>query len=258
MQFSTKPSNSNNKSMDVEINGITLDCNEFVKFAIKSAIDNLKNSIMDNQELISKLEPYHSCTYSWKTGLEGKSNLANKHFLFEQSYNLECSFYLGLSGYYRHSFAALRNYLEMSIFFIFNLEYPNELKQWEENEEKRFSFGKELDKIFEKGTRYEKINEFYELKYKIKKLYSELSSYVHPPRFDKSQSSYYLIDDDSEFLKYNRQFIVGWFEHTTSCVSLSNLLLIIGLYDIFKCFNEDDKENILITLSEDQKNVLNI
>ncbi|MDD5472885.1 MAG: hypothetical protein PHU34_01920 [Candidatus Methanoperedens sp.] len=238
--------------MDIE--GLSLDCNEFVKFAIKPAVDILKNSIKNNQELISKLEPYHSSTYSWKTGLEGNSNLAYKHFLFEQSYNLQCSFYLALSGYYRYSLAALRNYLEMSIFFIFNLENPNQLKQWEENEENRFSFGNALDKIFKNGTRY---NEFYELKDKIKKLNRELSSYVHPPRLDKSQSRCYFINDELDFLKYDRQFIVNWFELATSCVGLSNMILIIGMYDSFKSFKDLDKENILITLSEDQKNALN-
>lgn len=242
--------------MDLEIDGISLDCNEFVKFAITPAINNLKNSIKDNQELISKLEPYHSSTYSWKFGLENNSNLAFKHFLFEQSYNLQCSFYLSLSGYYRYSWAALRNYLEMAVFNIDSFENPNKLKQWEKNEDRRFEFTPTLHHIFKKRVEYKKFNEIYNIKEKISQLYKELSSWVHPPRIDKSQSNYYLIDDNFDFLKYDEHFINDWFERTTLCVSLSNLILIIGLYDIFNNFNKEDKENIRSTLSNEQKEAL--
>ncbi|MCZ7384709.1 MAG: hypothetical protein O8C63_08175 [Candidatus Methanoperedens sp.] len=239
--------------MDIE--GISLDCNEFVKFAIKPAIDILKNSIRDNQELISELHSYHTSIYSWQIELQDCSlNLSERHFLFEQSYNFQCSFYLGLSGYYRYSWVALRAYLEVPPFFIYYSKNPDELEQWE-NRKKGFWFSKTIEKIC-KYQDYKNFIEFYDLKKDIEKQHHDLNSFVHPPRYNESQSQYYLEDIGEDFLKYNNQFIKDWNKRATLCVGLSNLILIIGLYDYFDKFKEKEKEIILNTLTPKQRTAL--
>lgn len=236
--------------MDIE--SISLDCNDFVKFSIKPAIDILKNSIRDNQDLISKLHAYHTSIYSWQIELSDCSlNLSERHFLFEQSYNFQCSFYLGLSGYYRFSWAALRAYLEVSPFFIYYLKNPSELERWE-NREKRFNFKNTIKEILNYQN-YKNFIEFYDLKKDIEKQYDDLSSFVHPPRYNESQSQYYLKDSGEDFLKYDNHFIINWYNRATLCVGLSNLILIIGLYDYFSRFRETEMEIISNTLSINQR-----
>lgn len=103
------------------------------------------------------------------------------HVFFEAEQDLDSAILLLLSGFYKDSFRAMRSFLELHIFALYNFvnEDKDNFKNWLEGKNQTPKLYILLQALDDKSEGFKKINKELNWSEEVKLLYKELSGFMH-------------------------------------------------------------------------------
>ena len=103
------------------------------------------------------------------------------HIFFEADQDLDSAILLLMMGFYKDSFRALRSFLELNIFALYNFVNEDNInfKEWLDGKTHTPGVSDLLQKLNEKSMDFKTLNEKLDWNKEVKSLYKELSGFMH-------------------------------------------------------------------------------
>lgn len=186
---------------------VVINDKEKIEAVYRKSEEYLENHNELKQEIVAHLSAYYQVQTLVPQTVE--SFWSGHFFPFSESYcEIENSFELCMSGYYRHSLFALRCALELGViglYFDKDDQAHIDVQNWFGSAQPTPYFRKSLGRLFELQY-FAQFNNKFALKEKIEKIYSSLSDYVHVRGYHYSSRAQSRANFnqfiDTSFLRY--------------------------------------------------------